>query len=150
MPWEQNVIKRNRFCYYVQNKGFFEGKLCVIVSTFLIFMFVDQLLLVDVFSQLYYLTYTKKQQRQTYDKNHYNHENQQYQFDTAISFIDFQPFPLWNNKNHLIATDFYRLTTLGKILNKKYRTLANTYLTVTKAIILCPWKHSKIAHLYIS
>ena len=27
----------------------------VIVSTFLIFMFVDQLLLVDVFSQLYYL-----------------------------------------------------------------------------------------------
>ena len=28
----------------------------VIVSTFLIFMFVDQLLLVDVFSQLYYLT----------------------------------------------------------------------------------------------
>ena len=32
----------------------------VIVSTFLIFMFVDQLLLVDVFSQLYYLTYAKK------------------------------------------------------------------------------------------
>ena len=28
----------------------------VIVSTFLIFMFVDQLLLVDVFSQLYYLS----------------------------------------------------------------------------------------------
>ena len=28
----------------------------VIVSTFLIFIFVDQLLLVDVFSQLYYLT----------------------------------------------------------------------------------------------
>ena len=27
----------------------------VIVSTFLIFIFVDQLLLVDVFSQLYYL-----------------------------------------------------------------------------------------------
>ena len=27
----------------------------VIVSTFLIFMFVDQLLLVNVFSQLYYL-----------------------------------------------------------------------------------------------
>ena len=33
----------------------------VIVSTFpIIFMFVDQLLLVDVFSQLYYLTYAKK------------------------------------------------------------------------------------------
>ena len=37
----------------------------VIVSTSLIFVFVDQLLLVDVFSQLYYLTYAKKQ-RQTY------------------------------------------------------------------------------------
>ena len=34
----------------------------VIDSTFLIFMFVDQLLLVEVFSQLYYLTYAKKQQ----------------------------------------------------------------------------------------
>ena len=32
----------------------------VIVSAFLSFMFVDQLLLVDVFSQLYYLTYAKK------------------------------------------------------------------------------------------
>ena len=31
-----------------------------IVSTFLIFMFVDQLLLVDVFSQLYCITYDKK------------------------------------------------------------------------------------------
>ena len=29
-------------------------------------MFVDQLLLVDVFSQLYYLTYATKQQRWTY------------------------------------------------------------------------------------
>ena len=29
-------------------------------------MFVDQLLLVDVFSQLYYLTYAKKQQCRTY------------------------------------------------------------------------------------
>ena len=33
-----------------------------IVSTFLIFMFADQLLLVDVFSQLGYLTYARKQQ----------------------------------------------------------------------------------------
>ena len=31
-----------------------------ISSTFLIFMFVDQLFLVHVFSQLYYLTYAKK------------------------------------------------------------------------------------------
>ena len=42
-------------------KGFRENPVSVIVSTFLIFMFVDQLLLVDVFSQLYrHLTYTKK------------------------------------------------------------------------------------------
>ena len=37
-----------------------ENLVSVIVSTFLISMFVDQLLLVDVFSQLYYLTYAKK------------------------------------------------------------------------------------------
>ena len=56
-----NVIKPNRFCYYVQKgHGFRENLVSVIVSTFLIFMFVDQLLLVDVFSQLYYLTYAQK------------------------------------------------------------------------------------------
>ena len=33
----------------------------VIVSTFLLFMFVDQLSLVDVFSQQYYLADAKKQ-----------------------------------------------------------------------------------------
>ena len=33
----------------------------VIVSTFLLFMFVDHLSLVDVFCQQYYLTDTKKQ-----------------------------------------------------------------------------------------
>ena len=49
-----NVIKPNRFCYYVQKgHGFYrENLVSVIVSTFLLFMFVDQLLLVDVFSQL--------------------------------------------------------------------------------------------------
>ena len=50
------IIKPNRFCYYVQKVRVLEPNLVsVIVSTFLIFMFVDQLLLVDVFSQLYYL-----------------------------------------------------------------------------------------------
>ena len=62
-----NVIKPSRFCYYVQKgHGVRENLVSVIVSTFLIFMFVDQLLLVDVFSQLYYLTYAKKQQCRTY------------------------------------------------------------------------------------
>ena len=42
---------------YKKSHGFKENLVSVIVSTFLIFMFVDQLLLVDVFSQLYYLTY---------------------------------------------------------------------------------------------
>ena len=46
-------------------KGFREKLVCVIVPTFLIFMFVDQLLLVDVFSWLYYLTHAKKQQWRT-------------------------------------------------------------------------------------
>ena len=56
-----NVIEPNRSCYYVQKgHGFRENLASVIVSTFLIFMFVDQLLLVDVFSQLYYVTYAKK------------------------------------------------------------------------------------------
>ena len=39
---------------------FRENLVSVIVSTFLLFMFVDQLLLVDVFSQLYYLTDANK------------------------------------------------------------------------------------------
>ena len=40
---------------------FRENLVSVIVSTFLLFMFVDQLLLVDAFSQLYYLTDAKNQ-----------------------------------------------------------------------------------------
>ena len=48
------IIKPNHFCYYVQKgHGFRENLVPVIVSTFLIFMFVDHLLLVDAFSQLY-------------------------------------------------------------------------------------------------
>ena len=55
-PFDVIIIKPNRSCYYVQKgHGFRETLVSVIVSTFLIFMFVDQLLLVDVFSQLYYL-----------------------------------------------------------------------------------------------
>ena len=47
--------------------GFRENRVSVIVTTFFIFMFVDQLLLVDVFSQLYYLTeYATKQQGRIY------------------------------------------------------------------------------------
>ena len=43
-----NVNKPNRFCYYVQKgHGFRENLVSVIVSAFLIFMFVDQLLLLS-------------------------------------------------------------------------------------------------------
>ena len=45
-PFDVIIIKPNRFCYYVQKgHGFRENLVSVIVSTFLIFMFVDQLLL---------------------------------------------------------------------------------------------------------
>ena len=61
-----NVIKPNRFCCYVQKgHGFRENVVSVIVSTFLIFMFVDKLLLVDVFSQLYYLRSSNLRQKTT-------------------------------------------------------------------------------------
>ena len=53
-PFDVIIIKPNRSCYYVQKgHGFRETLVTVIVSTFLIFMFVDQLLLVDEFSQLH-------------------------------------------------------------------------------------------------
>ena len=48
-----NVIKPNRFCYNVQKGHGFRENLVSVVSTLLIFMFVDHLLLVDVFSELY-------------------------------------------------------------------------------------------------
>ena len=48
-----DVIKPNRFCYFEQNNRFREKLVCVVVSI-CIFMLVDQLLLVEVVSQLYY------------------------------------------------------------------------------------------------
>ena len=49
-----------------QTKSSKEKLVCVIVTTFLIFMFVEHVIFVDVFSQLYYdLTHAKKQQWQT-------------------------------------------------------------------------------------
>ena len=58
-----NVINPNRFLIMHKIKGFREKQtyMSVIVAIFFIFMFVEQLLLVDVFSQLYYLTYAKKE-----------------------------------------------------------------------------------------
>ena len=46
--------------YMYKIMGFREKLVRVIVSTFLIFMFVDQLLLVDVFSQLYFADLCQK------------------------------------------------------------------------------------------
>ena len=61
-----DVIKSNCFCYFIQNKRFYIERKLTVWNSFHIFMFVDQLLLVDVFSQLYYPTFAKKQpQRRT-------------------------------------------------------------------------------------
>ena len=56
-----DVIKPNCFCYFIQNKRFYIERKLTACNSFRIFMFVDQLLLVDVFSQLYYPTYAKTQ-----------------------------------------------------------------------------------------
>ena len=56
--WGENLSRKTVFVIMYKIKGFREKLVCI-VSTFLIFMFVDQL---DVFSQLYYLTYTSKLQ----------------------------------------------------------------------------------------
>ena len=74
-----------------------EKFVCVIVSTFLIFLFFDLLLLVDVISQLYYLTTIAEKSIISIC-----HSNLVYRF-SPISVI----------KYHFIATDFYQLTTPG-------------------------------------
>ena len=44
-----DVIKSNCFCYFIQNKRFYIERKLTVCNSFRIFMFVDQLLLVDVF-----------------------------------------------------------------------------------------------------
>ena len=117
--WEG--IKPNRFCYYVQKgHGFRENLVSVIVSTFPIFMFVDQLLLVDVFSQLYYLTVAKKQQCRTYrykSLRSWKIDNidltQQFDFSIFTNFR-YQSIKITWLLSIFIDTDFYRLTTPGQ------------------------------------
>ena len=46
------IIKPNRLVLLCTKRRVLERNLCVIVSTFLIFMFAEQLIFVDVFSQL--------------------------------------------------------------------------------------------------
>ena len=61
-PFDVIIIKQNRSCYYryvQKGHGFRETLVSVIVSTCFIFMFVDQLLLVDDFSQLHLCQKTK-------------------------------------------------------------------------------------------
>ena len=84
-------------------KDFRDNIVCVNVSTFLIFMFVDQLLLLDAFSQLYYryLTYANKTTMvdfcYKYCQNH----------DKSIFFSDFHQFSFSFDKTHLITANFY-------------------------------------------
>ena len=84
-------------------------------------MFVDQLLLVDVFSQLYYLTYAKKQQCRTYRYKSLkswkiDNIDLTQQFSLSI-FTDFcyQSIKIIWLLLIFIDTDFYRLTTPGVI-----------------------------------
>ena len=81
-------------------------------------MSVDQLLLVDVFSQLYYLTYAKKQQCGTY---HYKSLKswkidtidltQQFSLSIFTNFCDKSIKITWL-LSIFIDADFYRLTIL--------------------------------------
>ena len=121
-PWESKKAREIwRACYYVQKgHGFRENLVSVIVSTFLIFMFVDQLLLVDVFSQLYYLTYAKKQQCRTYRYKSLkswkiDNIDLTQQFSLSI-FTDFryQSIKITWLPSIFIDTKFYRLTTPGQ------------------------------------
>ena len=89
-------------------------------------MFVDQLLLVDVFSQLYYLTeYATKQQGQTYRYKSLkswkiDNIDLTQQFGLSI-FTDFryQSIKITWLLSIFMDNDFYRLTTAGQTGNRK-------------------------------
>ena len=96
-----------------KGSGFRENLVSVIVSTFPIFMFVDQLLFVDVFSQLYYLTAAKKQVCRTYRYKSLrswiiDNIDLTQQFDVSI-FTDFryQSMKITWLLSIFIDTDFY-------------------------------------------
>ena len=98
-------------------KGFREKLVCVIVLTFLIFMFVDQLLLVDVRSQSAVL-FNLSQKTAMADFRYKSLKSWKIdnidltqQFRLSI-FTDFR---YQSTKNHLIATDFHRYQILGEI-----------------------------------
>ena len=109
-----NLNKTNRLCYYVQKgHGFRENLVSVIVSTFLICMFVDQLLLDRgcVFSAVLFNLFQKNQKCRIYRYK----SLKSWKIDNIHlkQFIDFHRFPLSIDKNHLIAIDFYRYRFLS-------------------------------------
>ena len=121
-----NVINANYFGMYKRVTVFRENLVSVIVSTFLLFMFVDQLLLVDVFSQLYYLTYAKKQQCRTYRYKSLkswkiDNIDLTQQFSLSI-FTDFRykSIKITWLLSIFIDTDFYWLTTLGYMDSRRW------------------------------
>ena len=77
LAWELKLLNWTVSVIMYKIKGFLGKIVCVIHCSFHIshFQVCWSVLLVDVFSQLYYLTYAKKQQRQTDVKNRYNHES---------------------------------------------------------------------------
>ena len=63
---------------------------------FLIFMFVDQLLLMDVVSQLYYLTQARKQQLRSSAINRQNLEKSRISICHSYSVYRFSPISVIN------------------------------------------------------
>ena len=121
-----------------QTKSFREKLVCVIVSTFLIFMFVEQLIFVEVFSQLYYLTHAKKI---TMADFHYksikswkiNNIDLTQQSSLSI-FTDFhyQSIKITWMLLIFIDNDFYRLSTPGNTYSSRLIKIMHQSI---------PWSH---------
>ena len=101
---ECNYKTESFFVIMCKTKSFREKLLCAIVSTFLFFMFVDQLLLVD--ANLW-------QKTRMADFRYISLKSWKLIISIWHSNLvyDFHRLPLSIDKNHLIATNFYRLTT---------------------------------------
>ena len=118
-----NVIKPNRFCYYVQkDHGFRDNCLSVIVSTILISYLLISCCSSRVFSAVLFNLCQKKQQCRSYRykslKSWQIHNiDLTQQFDLSI-FTDFryQSIKITWLLSIFIDTDFYRLTTPGIII----------------------------------
>ena len=128
--------------------------MCVIVSTSLIFMFVDQLF-VDMFSQLYYITYAKKQpqRRDLRYKSLKSWKIDNIDFTQQFSLSIFTDFRYQSIKitwllPTFIDTDFYRLTTPGYTAFRNLLTDKTDYLPKTEAVVTFQLSFKIVVFLY--